>query len=194
MPFSQRDIPVQIYYANLQAIELATRQLDDVPCRHCQTTHQLVSHGFIYKKRVGAEPAPVGKRVFCSNRGKYLGCGRTTRLYLDAAIRHLHFAGEQLVAFALALFQGLTVEQAYRGATGTAEPRHAYRWLTRLCGQLSTYRSMAHQPPLPCCTAPPRARPAGRRGLLGSTLRALLADFGAPLCAHFQRQTQRPFI
>jgi hypothetical protein len=64
--------------------------------------------------------------VFCSNRDGRSGGGRTSRLYLDAAIRKLHYAGGQLVAFVLALIQGGAVQQAYSGVTGTADPRNAY--------------------------------------------------------------------
>jgi hypothetical protein len=194
MPFFHRGIPMQIYYASLQAIDLQTRQLAHAQCRHCHAAHQLVSHGFVYKKRAGADPQAVGKRVFCSNRDGQSGCGRTSRLYLDAAIRKLHYAGGQLVAFVLALIQSSTVRQAYSGATGTADPRNAYRWLNRLHWQLSTYRSLAQQAPLPCSATPPGTKPAARRNLLGSTFLALSNDFGVPLCANFQRKLQRSFI
>jgi hypothetical protein len=99
-----------------------------------------------------------------------------------------------LVDFALALLQGFTIGQAYRATTGTADPRHAYRWLSRLFGQLSTYRSLAYQAPLPHANVPPCTAPATRRDLFGTSLRTLLANFGAPLCAHFQGKTQRSFI
>ena len=56
---------MQIYYPSLQAIEQQTMQLDNEQCVHCKQAHQLVSHGFIRKKRVGAEPEAVGKRVRC---------------------------------------------------------------------------------------------------------------------------------
>ncbi|MEO6625418.1 MAG: hypothetical protein ABIN37_11375 [Burkholderiaceae bacterium] len=185
---------MQIYYPSLQAIDLQTRQLDHELCRHCRCAHQLVSHGFVYKKSKGAEPQAVGKRVFCSNRGRFAGCGRTSQLYLDAVIRKLRYTGEQLVAFMLALIQGVTVQRAYSGVTGTADPRHAYRWLTRLYAQLSTYRSLAHQAPLPSGAVAPGTKPAARRDLLGSTFRALSTDFGASWHAHYQRKLQRPFV
>ena len=78
---------MQIYYPSLQAIEQQTMQLDSEQCAHCKQTHQLVSHGFIRKKRAGAEPEAVGKRVFCSNRNHHAGCGRTMQLYLDSTVR-----------------------------------------------------------------------------------------------------------
>lgn len=184
---------MQIYYPSLHIIEQQTRQLDNEPCLHCRQTHQLVSHGFIHKKRVGADPEAIGKRVFCSNRNRHTGCGRTMQLYLDSTVRYLHYAGSQVVAFVLALMAGMTVQQAYCQTTGTADPRHAYRWLNWLCAQLSCYRSLAHRPALPDSDAPATSSPVWR-GLLDSTFQWLLVRFGQPLCTHYQQHTQRSFL
>lgn len=189
---------MQIYYPSHQAIEQTTRQLDNAQCRHCQQTQQLVSHGMVYKKQVGGEPAMIGKRVFCSNRNQHTGCGRTMRLYLDAMVRYLHYTGEQVVAFVLALMAGMTMQLAYCQATGTSDPRHAYRWLHRLCAQLSSYRSLWHRPAPARSQAsvdyPIRASRPDRRSLLTSTFEQLLQHFGAATCANYQRQLQRSFL
>lgn len=185
---------MQIYYASLQAIEQQTMQLDLARCPHCGQSHQLVSHGFIYKKQVGAEPEAVGKRVFCSNRYQHTGCGRTMQLYLDATVRYLHHAGSAVVAFALSLMAGMSIQLAYYHATGTATPRHAYRWLNRLCAQSSAYRSLAHRPPLQDCAPGAAANRPARLISLMSTVTALLQRFGQPLCAGYQQQLQRPFL
>lgn len=182
------------YYADLSAIEQQTRQLEHEQCRHCQRTH-LVSHGFVYKKQSKAKPRPVGKRVFCSNRRRHTGCGRTMRLYLASTVRALHYAGAQLVAFVLALIAGMTVRQAYRQATGCADPRHAWRWLNRFDAQLSLYRSLAHQPPLHDTDTPTvRANRPARYRLLASTFGRLLQQFGQPLCERYQCDLQRSFL
>jgi hypothetical protein len=185
---------MQIYYESLFALEQHTRQLDRVPCRHCSQTAQLVSHGFVYKKRVGADPEAVGKRVFCSNRKRRTGCGRTVRLYLEATLRRLHYAGAHMAAFVLALLAGATVRHAYGQATGAADPRHAWRWLNRLDAKLSDYRNLIHRPALDQTEGPPPARRRLRIRLLTATLHALRARFGPPLCAPYQRHTQRAFL
>lgn len=185
---------MQIYFIDLAAIELQTRQLECEPCPYCGQM-QLVSHGYVYKKCVGAEPQPVGKRVICSSRRRD-GCGRTVRLYLDSMVRYLHYAGTQVVAFVLALMAGMRVQQAYCQATGMAEPRNAWRWLKRLHEQLSCYRSLSHRPPLPDTEgeAPGTADRCARRAVLTSTFRQLLQRFGSPLCANYQQRIQRPFL
>jgi hypothetical protein len=91
---------MRTYYPSLPSIEQQTRQLEHEHCAHCKQAHQLVSHGFVRRKRVGGEPEAIGKRVFCSNRNNRMGCGRTMQLYLESTIRYLHHAGERVVYFA----------------------------------------------------------------------------------------------
>jgi hypothetical protein len=186
-------LTMPIYYSSLQAIHQQTRQLALEQCRHCKQTQQLVSHGFIFKKRVRDEPHPVGKRVFCSNRHKRTGCGRTMQLYLASTLRYLHHAGNAVVTFVLALLANKSIALAYTQATGADSPRHAYRWLQRLSEQISTYRSLFHQPPLaePGSVAQSRSL---RRSLLTSTFTNLLMHFGQPLCQAYQSQLQRPLF
>lgn len=123
--FAEPATVMRLYYPSLVAIEQHTMQLDAEPCRHCRQTRQLVSHGYIRKKQRQAEPAKVGKRVFCSNRNHRTGCGRTMQLYLETTIRCLHHGGERVTAFILALIAGMRIRQAYRHATGIDTPNRA---------------------------------------------------------------------
>ena len=186
---------MQTYYPSLQAIHQQTQQLELEQCQHCQQTQQLVSHGFIRKKRNCGDPQALGKRVFCSNRHHRTGCGRTMQLYLDSTLRYLHHAGSAVVAFVLSLLAGISIGLAYMQATGADTPRHAYRWLHRLDQQMSVYRSLFHQPlllaPSGVCAAP---SPCLRRSLLASTFAALLMRFKQPLCQAYQSQLQRTFF
>lgn len=185
---------MNVYYPSLLAIERQTMELDAIRCLHCHQTQQLVSHGFIYKKQSCAEPEPVGKRVFCSDRYNRIGCGRTMRLYLDTSVRYLHRSGCTLVAFVLALIAGMPIRQAYQQATGSANPRHAYRWLHRLGAQLSIYRCIAHRPPLPEIAAQPQPSRPARLLSLTSTFKALLNQLGHRPCAIYQLKWQRSFL
>lgn len=185
---------MQIYFSSLQAIEQHTTQLDLARCAHCQRTRQLVSHGFVRKKRAGAEPEAIGKRVFCSNRNQRTGCGRTMQLYLDATVRYLHHAGAAVVTFVLSLIAGMSIERAYTGATGASSPRHAYRWLDRLTAKLAFYRSLSHRPPLRETSAGNAPNRPLRLISLMATFEVLLQRFGQPLCAAYQQQLQAPLL
>jgi hypothetical protein len=91
----------------------------------------------------------------------------------------------------LLLMGGKSVQQAYLEATGTANPRNAYRWLNKLSAQLSQYRRLQHQPILP---PNPVASSSPRRPLLASTITALLQQFGQSLCACYQQTLQRALL
>jgi hypothetical protein len=185
---------MQIYHPNIQAIQQQTMQLDHASCVHCKKSQQLISHGFVRKKRTGGEPESVGKRVFCSNRNNRTGCGRTMQLYIDSILRYLHRSGHVIVEFVLALNAGQTIQNAYHRATGCEVPaRQAYRWLHRLAMQMSYYRSLFHQPPLDDKPNMTLNRPV-RLITLHSTFTLLIQQFGQPLCSAYQWQLQRSFL
>lgn len=124
---------MQLYFARLEAIHQRTLSLHHERCNHCHQIHQLVSHGFIYRKQSGRpSKQAVGKQVLCSKRRGHTGCGQTMQLYVATTIRYLHFLGSCVVAFVLTLMAGTSVQQAYEETTGTAEPRNAYRWLHKM--------------------------------------------------------------
>ncbi len=184
---------MQIYYPSLEAIHQHTMQLDHAKCIHCNQTNQLISHGFIYKKQTCAEPAAVGKRVFCSNRNHRTGCGRTIQLYLDSIVRYLHHAGACVVAFMWSFMNGMTIADAYHQATNADTPRNAYRWLNKFTVQLSHYRSLIHQPLLQNIATAVTAT-SQRRYLLASTFQALWQRLGEPLCSQYQQSLQRSLL
>ena len=107
---------MHIYFSSLQSIEQQSMQLASADCIHCKQSHQLVSHGFIYKKQRCADPVAIGKRVICSNRNRHTGCGRTMRLYLDSAVRYLHYAGQHVVAFVFSQTTGMAKMSSPMGA------------------------------------------------------------------------------
>lgn len=116
------------------------------------------------------------------------------QLYLNSTVKHLHYAGSYVVAFLLSLTLGNTVSQAYQGATGIADPRNAYRWLTRYFLRLSHYRSLSHQPIFDETGQAVSGAVLPRRRLLDSTFRALLERFGEPLCELYQQELQTSLL
>ncbi len=185
---------MQTYYSSLQAIEQQTKQLALAQCAHCHQSQHLVSHGFIRKKQHGAAPIEVGKRVYCSNRYRHTGCGRTMQLYLDVTVRYLHYAGSALVAFILSLINGASIDRAYFEATGCASARKAYRWLNRFEAQVSYYRSLLHRPVLAHLSSPNWPNRTPRLQTIMSSITVLVQHLGEPLCAAFQQKLQRSLI
>jgi hypothetical protein len=184
---------MQIYYLDMETLHQKSLQLEEEKCPHCQQTRQQVSHGFVYKKRNQGDPYPIGKRIFCSNRRQRTGCGRTTQLYVASVIRYLKYAGAVLIHFVLAMTKGYSIQAAYQQATGTDNPRHAYRWINRIIHQLSFYRSLFHQPSLKD-SASGVSQVNSRRSLISSTFKALILRLGEPVCSHYQQKLNLNFL
>jgi hypothetical protein len=184
------------FYPDIESLDAFTLSLDGlgetIRCAHCHRCNQMVSHGFIYRRRPSAEKQPVGKRVFCSNRYGRSGCGRTHQLYLAHRFPYLRYGAAQLLIFLTSLLIGRHLEDAYEAATGQVEPRNAWRWLKRLRLNLTDFR----------CFLKARRRPMDaavqlknqRLSLLFSTLKPLLSLLPHCPCSHYQIQQQRAFI
>lgn len=178
-----------IYYASLAVIHQTTQLLQDYLCPHCALTGYLRSHGFVYRKQaVARERVAVGKRVFCSNRDGNGGCGRTVQLRLDEGLIYLHYSAVCLMIFMLFLLTGCSIQLAYFAATGTADPRNAYRWLNKLMTMQPTHRATLSILPPTVTTNNPR------RACLCSTMAGLRQCFGTEFIASFQHERQRSFI
>jgi len=186
--------PVQRFFKNIASIDSFTRALgyhrDDLECEHCLKNGQLVSHGFIYKQRSAQVREPVGKRLFCSNRYGRTGCGRTFQLYIASEFPSLHYGAAVLLVFISALLAHLTVNEAYRKATGQFDARNAWRWLNKFMRRLGEYRTFLKAPAKWISNT--FASHVRRAQILLPTLAQLVAYAGD--CLHYQLINQKPFI
>lgn len=140
---------------------------------------------------------PVGKRVFCSNRYRHAGCGRTVQLYVACVLPQLQYGAAHVFVFLSLLFTGMAVEAAYRSVSGRPEPRHAWRWLHRLTHKLVDFRAC-----LPTPTAAENRQALAKRfdarvrrlRLLLPSLAQLFAHFQTCPCAGYQLDRQSAFI
>jgi hypothetical protein len=168
-------------------------QAPPLHCARCQSCDDWVLHDYVYKQLTIFERTCVGKRLLCSNRGQRGGCGATLRLSLSSRVAQLQYGCAALSAFVMALIAGLSIRAAYRGATGTHEPRHGYRWLQRFSHTLSKYRQCLGQRTHTSC-ADRAAQRVHRLRLLLPTFQALANKVGEPLISAFQCRWQSHFL
>jgi len=65
-------------------------RLKQTPCPHCKVVGMLIRHGFLYGFDASARQRTVrAQRVFCSNRNRRRGCGRTFSIWFADKIRRL---------------------------------------------------------------------------------------------------------
>ena len=184
------------FFETIASIHQYTMELglhhDSLKCKRCLKQDPFVSHGFVYKKEHNGKKRTVGKRLFCSNRYGRSGCGSTFQLYVREAIPGHRYNTHHLFTFLDSLLALLTVQKAYEKATGTGDPRNAWRWLNKLQAQLICYR----------CVLETRSEDVvetfkskcKRLQVLLPTIQRLFLKISAPPCAYYQVLNQTSFI
>lgn len=95
--------------------ELYSR-LKVIPCPHCQSIGQLILHGYLrgYDERNANKQIIRGRRIFCSNRQRRAGCGRTVSIFITTIIKHITITTKSLWVFLNNILTGKNKFQAFR--------------------------------------------------------------------------------
>jgi hypothetical protein len=102
-------------------------------CPHCGRGETLIGHGMLRGyAREGGELVIRGRRVFCSNRHRRRGCGRTVSVLLAPALRGFTVWASTLAAFIVAVVAGASRKAAWQHASGNASTSSGYRLWRRL--------------------------------------------------------------
>ncbi len=116
----------------------------------------------------------------------------TWQLYLSQEIPLLHYSTLELSIFIYALITSLSIQSAYEQATGTEEPRNAYRWLYRLQNKRVDYQCLLKTRALSSSPiVPSRCK---RLQQLLPILQRLFQRMKAPPGANYQYRNQSHFI
>lgn len=175
----------------MESLHQFTLQLDlyrgTLKCPCCSRSEYLVSHGFTHKVRHDI-PHPTGKRIFCSNRYGRSGCGSTFSLTLSDNIPGHQYRAVHITVFLTCLTGGTPIAKAYKIATNSDEPRHAYRWLDKLKRKLPDFRLLVKR------TNVPKSQQSLRKSkivnILLPTIKRIFDITGPNLCAHYQTLQQ----
>lgn len=162
------------------------------PCPHCNTVGALIRHGSLtaFDDSSPRRKTVRARRLFCSNRHRRPGCGRTVSVWLADKIRRLSVTTRTLGAFLRrAVADGLAA--AIRAAKCRRSDRTWQRIWTRFDRAQSTIRTaLFHRGPPPEGVPEPARRPAAAHVL--AHLHATFPDADCPFAA-FQRAT-RTFV
>lgn len=137
-------------------LELSELCLGLWPCPHCAKSGTLIGHGYLrgYAER-GSELMVRGRRVFCSNRHRRAGCGRTFSVKLSTVVSGFVVSTLTLFSFATAVLGGLTRRAAWLFvACGGLCLSSGYRLWRRLSAAQSALRArVCREAPAPASTA-----------------------------------------
>ena len=179
----------------METLHQFTLQLDlyrnTLKCPCCSRDEFLVSHGFTHKIRHDKQRR-TGKRIFCSNRYGRFGCGSTFSLTHSANIPGYQYLAIHLTVFITCLIGGIPIAKAYKIATNSDEPRHAYRWLDKLKRKLPDFRLLVKRPNKPQPEQP--RRKSKRLNILLPTIQSIVNITGPNLCTDYQYQQQASFF
>lgn len=180
------------YVASERELDLRALRVELWACPHCKKSGTLIGHGnlFGYDER-GQERVVRGRRVFCSNRGRRPGCGRTLSVQLATVLAGFVVRTMTLFRFADAVLGGLARRAAWRcAAEGALSMSSGYRLWQRLCAAQSLLRARLcrEAPPPPSTASEPMAALVGHLdAVVGEHATAISPDLFAAFQSYFGR-------
>ena len=168
-------------------------RLKTTPCPHCRALGTLNRHGTLSGcADAGSGRAVRGRRVFCSNRGRRPGCGRTATVWAAGTIRRLSRTARTVGRF---------LQRAVAGALAAAVRdtdvhrsdrtfRRVWRRVVRAQSRIRTALFDRGPPPDPGPTEPSRRATAAH---VLAHLRAAFPTADCPVTA-YQQATRTFFL
>lgn len=157
-------------------------------CPHCGCVGALNAHGWLRGySELGSERVVRGRRVFCSNRHRRPGCGRTFSVLLCGVLGGFVVGAETLSRFATAVLSGASRKAAWE-RLGKLSVHSGYRLWHRLARAQPHIRTalLGVCPPPACDDREPLAQ-------LMAHLNQALPSAECVLSA-FQLRLQRPLL
>jgi len=166
-------------------------------CPHCGKFGTLNRHSLLSGKGFGiqCQRLPRGQRVYCSNRRRKRGCGRTFSIYLCTTLPRHGVDALTLSRLLAGLLGGLSLKCAAESLRAPFALETFYHLRKRLRLRMDALRALLLRqtgPPPPCGRADPFLHTLAH---LRAAFRADVPDGGrAGSCAWFQLHFQRPFL
>ena len=130
------------------------------PCEHCHRAGTLVGHGRLVGYAEASSAREVrGLRLYCSNRHRRVGCGRTFAVWLASIVPRRIVRARTVFTFMVAMATGESAARAWRQASSMTL-RTGYRIKARLAIAGPAIRSalLSRAPPPSTASASPDAQ------------------------------------
>ena len=162
------------------------------PCPHCRTVGTLIRHGTLTGFDDSSPRKTIrARRIFCSNRHRRGGCGRTVSVWFADKIRRLSLTTRTVWAFLQRAVAG-SIAAAIRAIKSSRSDRTLRRVWSRFQRNQSAIRTALFS------RGPPPDGPAAssRRPAIAQVLTHLAATFPNADCplAAFQQATRAFFV
>jgi hypothetical protein len=181
------------FYRDGQEWAAIAERLKLTSCPHCKAVGTLNRHGSLYGFDDSTPPRKTlrARRMFCSNRHRRPGCGRTVSVWLADKIRRLSLGTRSLWAFLRRAAAGSLVEAKH--ATGSSLSGRTWQriWKRFDRNQSAIRTALLARGPPPGLPAAVSRRPAAAQVL--AHLQAAFPCADCPIAA-YQHSTRSFFI
>lgn len=179
-----------VYVADSAEFDCHRDRLKLRPCPHCRAVGYLVRHGYLrgYGDHC-SEKIRRGWRVFCSNRGKRDGCGKTYAVLLSTCLYQRRVDAGRLWNFLRAILEGASRQHAWETVAASFCMETGYKLWASFIRNQSHLRSFLHR----------WVKPVAMDSIVAPTLQLiahLKAAFPRSSCpaASFQNTLQQAFL
>ena len=173
-----------------EELEAVLAKLKTTACPHCKGVGNLIRHGFLrgYDETHQDQRTVRARRVFCNNRRRATGCGRTFSVWAADKIQRLLLTAKALWAFLKQALATGNKLQAFRDLNSGLSDSAPYRIWKRFLQAQSAIRTALGQ-----CCEPPRIASQQPEELTLAHLVAACGDHRSPIAA-FQAKLQTCFM
>lgn len=129
--------------------------LKHIPCPHCQSIGALILHGLLYgyDNRSNQKNLLRGHRIFCSNRYRRYGCGKTFSISSADFIRHFTITAQNLWNSLILWLNGIPPHRIFKTLNIRFSSATIYRLIKTVMTAQSRIRTclFRHYPQPPSC-------------------------------------------
>lgn len=139
------------FYKRAADFQAFYRQIKLTRCPHCQRTGCLILHGYLsgYDEKSNHLKTIRGRRIFCSNRDRRQGCGRTFSVLATHILKNFTITTKSLWDFLNNIAQGMNKRAAFGLLQLPFSVSSIYRLYQRIYIRQQSIRTLLlkHSPP-----------------------------------------------
>ncbi len=124
-------IKVRQFYNTEEEFKRIYAKLKLHTCPHCNLCGFLILHGYLYgySENISAGRIKRGHRIFCSNRKKKNGCGKTFSILVSTFIKNFVISAKTVWIFLNKIKGGICLSEAFRYTGSSMVESTCYRIL-----------------------------------------------------------------
>jgi hypothetical protein len=173
-----------------QELDELPAKLKMTPCPHCKRVGSLIKHGFLrgYDRDHQLCKSVRAARVFCSNRNRATGCGRTFSVWMADKIKRSFLGADGLWQFLKGAVSSGNKLQAFRdlnSGLSDSAPYHIWRRFLNAQAAIRTALSSLCEPPQIAEACPAQLTLAHLHKAFGEHPLSPIAAFAATLQTFF---------